>query len=168
MRIHRIKSFRFSIIRAPITVPPVVVTDFTAEQAVDFREQFKPLAAHYRRRLRWMVWSIVAAVAACVALAHLLPDTLTVFCFLGGVASFLLIGVVFWPTLPPCPACRRQLDNTVGMFCPECGSPSVQPGGWFKPPGCSSCGKGMNSARGRKYKIRACTHCGVMLDEKGL
>ena len=154
--------------RAPIIAPGVVAGDYTADQAAAFREQFKPLAAHYRSRLRRVGWGMGAAVAVFLILGHLLPDNLTVFCFLGGVASFLLVGVIGWPVLPPCPACHNSLDGYVGTFCPECGSPSLKRG-WLQPPKCNSCGKWMGTGRGgRSYKIRACTHCGVMLDEMGL
>ena len=169
MRVFRTKTFSFSIIRGPIEVPPAIVTDYSPEQAADFRERFKPLAANYRRRLRIMRWSIAGWIALCVALGFALPASVTGFCALGGVAGCLLVGVVFWPSLPPCPACSRPLDDTIGTFCPECGSPSVGPGGWFMPPKCAACGKSMWTNRGsRRYKIHACTHCGVKLDEKGL
>jgi hypothetical protein len=169
MRIFRTKTFSFSITRGPIDVPPTVATDYSPEQAADFRERFKPLAVNYRKRLRIVGWSMAGVIPACAALAYLLPASMTGFVVLGGVATFLLLGVVLWPSLPPCPACRRPLDDTIGTYCPICGSPSLRPGGWFTPPKCATCGKSMWTNRGsRRYKIRACTHCGVKLDEKGL
>jgi hypothetical protein len=168
MRIYRSKTFSFSIVRGPVAVRPVVATDYSGAESDAFRDQFKPLAARYRRRLRRTGWSMAGAVALFVALGFLLPNECTIYCFLGGVSSFLLIGVIGWPVLPPCPACHNPLDTGLGMFCPECGSPSLQPGGWFKPPKCGACGKWMNTNKGRHYKIRNCTHCGLRLDEKGL
>jgi hypothetical protein len=169
MRVFRTKTFSFSIIRGPIDVPPAVAADYSPEQASSFREQFKPLAANYRRRLRIMRWSIAGWIALCVALAFLLLASVTVFCAFGGFAGFLLLGVILWPALPPCPACRHRLDDIVATYCPECGSVEVMPGGFLQPPKCNACGKYLGTGRGgRQYKIRACTHCGVMLDEKGL
>ncbi len=169
MRIFRTKTFNFSILRGPRIVPRVVVTDYSAEQAAEFREQFRPLAEEYRQRLRRVGWILAGWIGFCGFLALDLPageKGFSVFC---GFAGFLLIGGIFWPALPPCPACRQRLDDYVGAFCPECGNATVKPGGFLQPPKCSSCGKSLGSGRGgRQYKIRACTHCGVKLDEKGL
>ena len=152
-------------------MPPIVATDYSPEQASDFRERFKALA--------WLEpiagacgvvrWSIAGWIALCVALGFALPASVTGFCALGGFAGFLLLGVVLWPTLPPCLACHHRLDDIIATYCPECGSGDVKPGGFFRPPKCNACGKHLGTGRGgRQYKIRACTHCGVKLDEKGL
>jgi hypothetical protein len=44
----------------------------------------------------------------------------------------------------------------------------LQPGGFLRSPHCKACGKSLRRGRGRHYKIRACTHCGLMLDARGL
>jgi hypothetical protein len=74
-----------------------------------------------------------------------------------------------------CPACHGNiLSRQLGAFCPECGAANLRPGSRFACPHCDACGKtlqrGKTLARGktRRYRIHACTHCGLMLDGKGL
>ena len=68
-----------------------------------------------------------------------------------------------------CPACHGDLNSReLGSFCPECGAIGLKPSGWFKAAHCDSCGKSLRRGKSRQYRIRACTHCGLILDEKGL
>jgi tRNA(Ile2) C34 agmatinyltransferase TiaS len=67
-----------------------------------------------------------------------------------------------------CPGCCNEMERSFGRYCPECGNSHLQPGGWFRAPHCRACGKSMRRGKGRHYKIRACTHCGLMLDDGGL
>jgi hypothetical protein len=160
-----VKSFHLFIVRPPVVSPNRVATDYTPEDAAAFREQFKPLARHYRQRSRMTVFGVAGAFVCAVLGVVWLPHFGTYF-FFGGACSCLLI-LLTTPVAPDCPACHNKLDAGFGMFCPECGSQTLRPGGWFGIPRCESCGKTMHGGRGRGYKIRACTFCGLMLDHKG-
>ena len=66
-----------------------------------------------------------------------------------------------------CPGCDNLID-AIDRYCPECGGTPLIPGGLFKTPECTVCGKKLRFGKSRSFRIRACTHCGVMLDEQGL
>ena len=159
------KSFHLFILRQPVVAPDRVATDYTPDDAAAFREHFRPLAQHYRWRSRTTGFGMAGAFVCTVLGVVLLPNY-GVYFFLGGTSSVLLIALT-GPVAPDCPACHNKLDSRFGVFCPECGSQSLRPGGWFSFPRCDSCGKTMHCGRGRRYKIRACTFCGLMLDQKG-
>lgn len=68
-----------------------------------------------------------------------------------------------------CPACHGNLvSRQLGSYCPECGVGGLKPGGWFTSPHCNACDKTLRRGKSRQYRIRACTHCGLVLDERGL
>ena len=146
--------------------------EYSAEQQARFREVFAPHAKRYRRYT--LLSSLIAVIVFFVFLAAInyLPRL-----GLGWIYGFLILGVFglilfgWWSQpLLECPACRNQLDSErFGRFCPECASNQITPGGWLQSPGCTACGATMGRRRSRRrYKIRACTHCGVMLDERGV
>ena len=109
----------------------------------------------------------MAAFFACIILGMALPKHLFMYFWVAGICSWFFI-VFAAPRTPDCPACHTKLDAGFGAFCPECSSRSLQCDRWFRSPRCDACGKSMRGGKGRNYKIRACTHCGVMLDERGL
>jgi RNA polymerase subunit RPABC4/transcription elongation factor Spt4 len=67
-----------------------------------------------------------------------------------------------------CPACRHSFMDAIDECCPECGSPSLEMRDWRGGRHCNFCGKDLVSGKNRNFKYKACTHCGVLLDEKGL
>lgn len=150
----------------PRGAPVRVVTDYAPEEVAAFREQFKPLAEHYHQRSRLAGFG-VAGFFLCVLLGMALPKPLFIYFWMAGVASWFFI-VIAMPRTPSCPACSHRLDGGFGAFCPECGGRALQAGGWLRAPRCDACGKSMRRGRTRQYKIRACTHCGLRLDERGL
>lgn len=159
------KSFHpFS--RKPVASPERVVTDYALEDIAEFREQFRPVVDRYRRRWRVAGFGL-AAFFLCIISAQALPNHLFLYFWAAGICLWFFV-VFAVPRTPDCPACHTRLGADFGAFCPECGSRSLQAGSWFRSPQCSSCGKSMRRRKGRNYKIRACTHCGVMLDERGL
>jgi len=84
----------------------------------------------------------------------------------------LVVALITWSfILEPlfhCPACRNYLQQTLGSYCPPCGAKSLRPAGLISPARCMACGQTFSFRRGKRYTIRHCTHCGVMLDEKGV
>lgn len=76
-----------------------------------------------------------------------------------------------------CPACKKRLEPARGLYCPLCGSDRFEYGRhkigplFARRPYCPSCEHKIADSSGddsRTYRIRGCTHCGVMLDETGL
>ena len=87
-------------------------------------------------------------------------------CWVVVVAFFVLSGRLKYP------ACKKRLEPAVGAYCPQCGSDRFQYSGHKRKPSyCPSCDSQIAEDDGdssRSYRIRGCTHCGVMLYEKGL
>jgi hypothetical protein len=165
-----VKSFRLYLPEPP-PIPVRVVTDYTPDELLAFRERFRPLADHYKRRCRVASFGaalFVLCLILCIILPTVLPKHLSVYFWVAGICVWLFAFLAA-PLVPECPACHNKLDAAPGPFCPECGSRSVKTEGWFRLPRCESCGKSLTKGKGgRRYKIRACTHCGVRLDERGL
>ena len=149
---------------------PVIrrVEKYTEAELGQFAAQFKPDGHRCRRRSR-IAGLMIAVGTLCLLLAPLLVAesrqgllATLVFCW-GGV---VLLSV----TAPPltCPACSNLLDGEPGQYCPECGRLSLREGNWLRPTSCQACGKVVRAGRRRGHLIRACSHCGIPLDEKGV
>lgn len=160
------KSFRLYL-RPPVITPRRVVADYRPEELTRFREEFLPIAERYRRYGR-IGYSLVFLGATCILSSWAFPRFFS--WLLGGFfACWLAIMLlVFLSPVPKCPACHNALDQGIGAYCPECGAHAIQRASWFLAPSCSSCGRAMSRRKARHYTIRACTYCGVPLDEKGI
>jgi len=157
-----VKSFRLYMPR-PIPVSRFA-KDYTEEERVRFREVFRPVAEHYRYRVR-IAYFAMAAFFLSIVMGFTLPESLFVYIgpvgFCGCVFAFLVA-----LRLPNCPACSNALGYRFGRYCPEC-SGELQPGSWWNGPRCRTCGT-LSWGRGRSFGVRVCTHCGVFLDARGL
>ena len=165
------RSFRLQRPSAPLT-PPRTVGDYTPNELAQFKSSFRTTVDAYRHHLR-IAGVIVCAVFFVIGLACVLatftPHSLTFSLVFGGFALlwiFALWAFVLTRSLR-CPACKHQLI-TLGAFCPECGHPSLTQSGWFGSRSCGHCGKSLSVGKRRNYKIKACSHCGVVLYEQGL
>jgi hypothetical protein len=127
-----------------------------------FLHQFRPTAERYRRRKRRVFYLIAGFLVGGFLLMYVnVSDPvrtagmiLLLAFWLGSVGTF-----VFGLRLK-CPACRKKLEPAKGPYCPQCGSDRIQ-----------SCGCRIAEEDGdgsRGYRIRGCTHCGVLLDEMGV
>jgi predicted RNA-binding Zn-ribbon protein involved in translation (DUF1610 family) len=67
-----------------------------------------------------------------------------------------------------CPACKKRLEPANGFYCPQCGSDKFESGRRAYCPSCDNRITEEDGDSSRSYLIRGCTHCGVLLDEKGL
>jgi hypothetical protein len=67
-----------------------------------------------------------------------------------------------------CPACHNSFVGEIGEYCPECGSALLEPANLLGARHCNSCGKNLLGGKNRSFRYKACTHCGVFLDDKGL
>lgn len=148
--------------------PSRFVTDYSADEVARFQETYRPLVADYRRHARIARFGM-AAFFSCIILGMISPKTFFIYFWAAGICSWFFIVFVI-KRVPPCPACHNSPEVGFGLFCPECGSRTLGPSdSWFSgAPKCRSCGKSMRSGKSRGYKIRACTHCGLRLDDRGL
>jgi len=145
--------------------------DYSPEERHHFREIFRPKAEQYRRYSRRTLIIGAVAFVAWIAAIQIFPRAgLGWVC---GVLFIALLGLVIlsWFSQPllKCPACHNSVDSPkLGRYCPECGSGELKPGSWWRSPSCTACGKRMYRQKSRGYTIRACTHCGVLLDDNGV
>jgi RNA polymerase subunit RPABC4/transcription elongation factor Spt4 len=154
------------------------VERYSPEERKQFREIFaadlKQYRAADRRYANPLLVAFLAGVAA-VACSYLLSSQPPIKWLLG-VGIVLIVGVFISIAVAAsslekqlkCPACHNLLIDDIGEYCPECGSASLAPGGEFGALRCNSCGKQLITGKNRNFRYKACTHCGVFLDEKGL
>jgi len=171
---------------------PEVAAQHSAEEQIRFREEFAPIAHQCRqvgRRLEvclyaFILWMTVGAFCALLVLFQVVPasilpiglpdreDTrgaMRLAVYVWSVPWLLLMLVLGLPLFRvQCPACHNRLYSVrLGHYCPACGRRRVEAGNWLRAPRCGACGSHVGPAKRRRYKIRACTHCGVILDEAG-
>lgn len=159
-------------LKLSVLKPARYISDYLPAELMSFRESFKPLAERYRRYQGVAYLALVLGL--CIGLFVLMPVLLlhsttnpwVVFPLLLCVAIYGIL-VVLVP-VPRCPACHNRLDRGFGAFCPECGARALERATWFREAQCSSCARPLTRGKTRHYKIRACTHCGVQLDEEGV
>jgi predicted RNA-binding Zn-ribbon protein involved in translation (DUF1610 family) len=162
-----VKSFQIYLGPPKIT-PQRFATDYSSQEQSQLREEFKPLAKKYRERMR-AAYITLAVGFACILLVFFLPKNLLPW-MIGGffICWLVVVFLAVVSPMPNCPACKNKIDGDFGDYCPECGANALKRRSWFRAPQCSACGKIMQRGKSRQYSIRACTYCGVMLDEKGL
>ncbi len=153
-----------------MTNPTRVVSDYSAEELIQFRNRFRTLAEQHRRQgHKFLLLATLFIVFVVLSVAT--KDNVWVF-LLFWLMAIGTMAYIFRTARSPhliCPACAEGLDRGIGAYCPECGSSSLKRGGWLRWTQCSACAKKLRSGKhGRKYRIHACTHCGVQLDEKGV
>lgn len=161
------KSFRFYR-EPPVASPVRVVSDYSAEDRLRMLATFSSAAADYRRRGH-VSSCVLGGFTGSILLAMVLQNSLSPW-FMTSAMLLWLIGVgtsLIAPRLV-CPGCFNNVDHSLGAYCPECGSRQLQLGNWFRAAYCTACRKSLRRHKGRHYRIRACTHCGLLLDEKGL
>jgi hypothetical protein len=134
------------------------------------------MAERYRRRRRIGLYLLVAFIVGGFLLIYVnVPERLRFYGFIFLIVAWfgVVVTQVFGVRLK-CPACGKRLVPAKGQYCPQCGSDQFQPGihrlGASRVSFCPSCGRiaEEDSESPRGYKIRGCTHCGVMLDERGV
>jgi RNA polymerase subunit RPABC4/transcription elongation factor Spt4 len=151
---------------------------YSPEELTQFREIFaadlKLHRANDRRYANPLLLVFLVGVAAVVG-SYLLSSQPPIKWLLGAGIVLIVAGFVSVAVAASslerhlkCPACRNLLIDEIGECCPECGSASLAPGGLLDTWRCNSCGKKLITGKNRSFKYKACTHCGVFLDEKGL
>jgi hypothetical protein len=137
-----------------------------------WREEFRPIAERYRfhgRIIKSAGCGFFLSIGSTAVLASIVPGWLSVTYFLIPVLTFWSIAVLAILSAPElvCPACAGRL-TAIRRYCPECGCESFQRDSFWGGLQCAGCHKTLRSGKHRNYRIKACTRCGVMLDEQGL
>ena len=160
------KSFRFYL-REPINTPEQYASDLTIEERTRLREMFAPTANWYRYSVRFGMCCVGLAFTS-ILFGALFPKSMFNWTMGGFLVSWvLLVSMILLYPRPVCPGCKNKLEGGFGPFCPECGAQALAFSRW-SPPRCSACRREMRRRKARHYRIRACTYCGLWLDDKGL
>jgi hypothetical protein len=166
------KSFR--LYREP---PPQRPARFAAGLSDEERTQlqcaFDPVAAKYRLQeqiARYAGLGFVGSIVVFIFFGGMLHAISADWCFVPAMICWLIaFGALATRPRLTCPNCNNDMAYRFGPYCPECGDDVLAPSRWFMNTKCAACGKSLRCSKGgRRYKIRACTHCGLMVDEKGL
>ena len=174
----RISRFRLSL-SVSSSLPARIDHQYWPRERTAFLHRFRPTAERYRRRKRTVLYLLMGFMVGGFLLTYvnvsgavrgwgliLLSAALT-----GAIFTF------FFGLRLRCPACSKRLEPAKGPYCPQCGSDQfgqeVYSGRRRRTddPYCPSCEGRIAEEDGdssRSYKIRGCTHCGVMLDEMGV
>jgi hypothetical protein len=153
--------------------------DYSPEELKQFREIFAADLKQYRadeRRCAYPILMVILAGFAAVVCSFLFSHSRSpikwlvyagIFLAFGGIISIAIVMTILQKKLK-CPACHDSFLGEIGDYCPECGSDSLEPPNWLGARHCNSCGKNLLSGKNRSFRYKACTHCGVFLDDKGL
>jgi hypothetical protein len=168
-----VRSFRFYLrYRPELVTPPKRREEYSPEELAAFQCEFQRLWKLRKRRLLPVYVGLgvcaVGMIASLVFGGDRRPVVVLTFMlvFLGTIA-YMALFVGF----PRCPACTNETDEYPGQychFCPACGGTAIGPAAWATAPECQTCGIALRFGKGRDFKIRFCTSCGVKLDESGI
>jgi hypothetical protein len=164
----------------PVSAPARQAADYSPPEREQMQRAFAPIAGSYRRQKPVAV-GCISGMALCLLLMQLVPRFLSPWLLVPAAVCFVsaLVAGLSAPDLI-CPSCQNELEHDLGAYCPECGSRNLQAGGWerspdytwFREPSCNACRRMLLRSKRltqrRLYKVRACTHCGLMLDVRGL
>ena len=134
----------------------------------DFTSQFQPIAEEYRRKEKRRTKVIIYFVVCCllgIIVGNVDSYLLKVLWYLNFLAIIILFAASWYK--PLCPSCHSDVVAALGTYCPECGG-TLQQVGALRGFECAGCGLRPSRNRGRNYKVRWCSSCGVKLDEAGI
>jgi hypothetical protein len=143
---------------------------YTSEETDQHQQVFAPVAKLYRRHMRIMYAGVIGFMCWILLLILVLKPSAPGWGQIVPALICWIIAPVAFVSAPEliCPGCRKRLDKSLGRYCPECGCNRFEAGNWYREH-CPTCGRRLSRYKGRRhYKIRACTHCGLMLDKKGV
>jgi hypothetical protein len=163
------RSFRLYAPRPTYAVERQV-GDYTVDERAKFWEEFQPAADRYRRNRRIAIFFNLVVILGWLCVIYL-PLRLQGWWL--AIPAIAIVGFISWAVFSGafklnCPACRNDLRFEFGPYCPQCGGRNMQPARWYKNANCPDCRRSLYQGKHRNCKIRACTHCGIILDEKGL
>ncbi len=156
--------------------------NYSAEEVLAFQHAFHPIAERYRRHR--MIASLALACCFCLLIGTSLANGFSLllldrplfshrdhsYLSAGGVICLVIAGMALF-SKPPlrCPACQAFMDAGISRCCPDCGAHPLDTD-LLNRPHCPHCGWTRRLGKGgsRRYRIRACTGCGLLLDPRGL
>jgi hypothetical protein len=161
MKIKKTFTFRIGTGATPAATPA------EPAPAGGTEEHFRPATERYRKQLARFVLCAVAGFLLSFA-AILVPNFMMEWFAIPGIALIALSLIIFF-TLPGlmCPACGKATDSGFDRFCPICGKAALKVNRLWGTR-CDACNRGMGSYKYRNYPVRYCTHCGVLLDARGV
>jgi hypothetical protein len=174
----KVRRYRFSL-SVNWGLPAGLRYENWPRERTAFLHTFRPTVERYRRRRRIRVYLLTGFMLGAFLLMYVnVPEVVRFWGFTLLVTACLGAAVTFAFGLRlRCPACRNRLEPAKGPYCPQCGSDQFQRGihkggpRGGNAPYCPSCDGTIGEEDAdscRSYRIRGCTHCGVMLDEMGL
>ena len=138
---------------------------FTHEELERYKNEF---TTKHTRRFRKAKW--IGAFFLLVAVASFVSGSRSQAVLSLALGTFISYLVCYYSRATRCPCCSKQVDHSIGLFCPCCGSKSLKKG-----PECFICTecKGQlkwefTRGRSRRYKLHACSVCGVWLHDEGI
>ena len=165
--LKKIKSFLYYAAHSgwPLRPETFEVHQYTTEELERFKSEF---TARHDRRFRKA--KIVGAFFVTVALIAFLAGSLSTAILSLGIGAMASSLVCWYGRNRRCPSCYWNIDHSIGLYCPCCGSKTLEKG-----PECFICTscKGRltwEPTRGhpRRYKLHACSVCGVWLHDDGI
>jgi hypothetical protein len=165
------KLSRFRLFLSIRTESPLGVRDdYWPRDRTPFFHAFQPVAERYRQRKRLALYLLLGFMLGGFLLTYIdMPGTVRLWGVLLLLAVLLGAVVTFLFGLRlKCPACRKRLEPAKGPYCPQCGSDQFSHGIHACCPSCNRTIADEDGDGARSYRIRGCTHCGVMLDERGV
>lgn len=167
-----------TILGAPTTPPAQPLpggprrfrTAHVPEEGTQLQRACITIAARYRWHNRISGYANVGILGMCLPVLFSRWVTFPVWFYATGCVFFIVaLGLTFTERLV-CPGCGGNMLYKFGPFCPECGAAGFPESSFWlgKRIECHFCGRTCWVGKGRFYTIRACTHCGLVVDEKGL
>jgi len=140
---------------------------------------FQSQVKRYRNSRRTVALMIVVFILGCAVFSETgIGQTVGVWGLMLLVALWIAgLGLALFGLRLTCPGCRKRLEPAKGRYCPQCGSDQFDRGKHVRNtaqsriaycPACDGTIRDENEDQPRTYLIRGCTHCGVLLDEKGV
>lgn len=174
----KIRRYRLSI-SVTSGLPAGVSYEYWPRERTAFLHTFRPTAERYRRRRRMGLRLLIGFMLGGFLLMYVnVPNVVRVSGFILLLAAWLgAVGTFAFGLRLRCPACRNRLEPAKGPYCPQCGSDQFQHGIHRSGqqgandaycPSCDGTIADEDADSSRSYRIRGCTHCGVMLDETGV
>lgn len=152
--------------------PPNPSSRYSDAELRGFRTEFARQVIPYRQYCRRAIIVVGSGFVATFIGSVFIPfgPGLWPLVGVGLVVAGLLVYDQFRRPKLTCPACQRRINlNSVGLYCPKCGSGQGITKPWFGPAKCDDCGKVIDKGEdSRSWKVHACTYCGVYLDDDGL
>jgi hypothetical protein len=140
---------------------------WSEEEQKRFREIFAPTAKECRSASKYAQVFLGIGMVVCLSCFTLPKGFMPWAAGIVVICWLIVLSLKLSLVSVDCPACRCALNSPdFGDYCPECGAGKLVPAELFRAARCNACHKRFVSRSRRNYKIRACTHCGLILDEK--